>query len=585
MRAIDEEKKIEKTAGELADDALYRRIECDFKDSLSPMKQFHADWREFDEYYLANQWASGRAKWRPNPVVNYIGYVVDQKKPQLTNSRPTGIILPVAQGDEDAAHLFTQVTDVIADRVDLDTVVDEVVQTGLLLDVAWFYVYWDNSLSGGSAKRGNIWKGDVMVESVDPANVYFDPQATCIDECRYMIYAVPKTTQFVKEKFGVNVEADSVQSFDTEIYDRTKAEQDGGRVMLYAYWYRKTGKINVVYAAGQRILKKIEGVYAHGQYPLIPFTAKRRRKSIIGIGEPRNLMENQKLLNKLIEMPTTSALLTANPIALLNAKSGIKKEQWVSKPGMVWETALEDPSKAVHWLQPPQFQGDVFKLADLLTGYIEKIGGVYDALTGETPSGVTAASAIQLLQEQGSVPIKGIARNLYAALKDVYSQMIELVKEFYTETRYIRITGEQGGTEFVPFQAAQYADVDFDVKVSAGPSTPLSRAYISQLADDLFNKGLLLGSEYVDMQEALPNKDRIVARLRDDESQPATPQQQTGGAQTAQQAAPSVQQPMPTVDELYPQMPPQLQQEIDLMRQQGMTDDQIMQTLLQLLNR
>ncbi|MEF2243975.1 portal protein [Paenibacillus sp. IITD108] len=563
----------------LTEQEEYRKIVSDYRTSQSAMAQYHADWREFDAYYLAEQWSAQRASWRPDPVVNYISYVVDQKKPQLTNNRPTGIILPVAAGDEEAAHLFTQVTDVVADRVDLDSVVDEVVQTGLLLDVAWFYVYWDNSLSGGSLERKNIWKGDVVVESVDPANIYYDPQAVDIEDARYVIYAVPKTTQWVKEKFGKDVKPDGQQSFETEIYDRPGTEQAKDRVMFYAYWTRKNGKLNVTYAAGEKILKKVEGVYKHGRYPFIPFVSKKRRKSIIGIGEPRNIINNQKLLNKLIEMPTTSALLTANPIALINRKSGINKNHWVSKPGMVWEVA-DDPGKAVYWLQPPQFQGDVYKLTDMLTSYIEKIGGIYDALTGETPKGVTAASAIQLLQEQGSIPIKGIARNLYSSLKEVYKQIIELVKEFYTETRYIRITGEEGGTEFVQFQAAQYADVDFDVKVSAGPSTPMSRAYITQLADDLFNKQLLLGSEYVDMQEGLPNKDRIVARLREMESQPPPPEQPQQNALPG--AAP---QQMPTVDDIYAQAPPQLQQEIDLMREQGIQDDQILQTLMQLLNQ
>lgn len=556
----------------------FSQIIAEFRQGQSAMAQFHADWREYDQYYLAEQWAAQRASWRPDPVVNYISYVVDQKRPQLTNNRPTGIILPVAAGDEDAAQTFTQVTDVIADRVDLDGVIDEVVQTGLLLDVAWFYVYWDNSLSGGSAARGNVWKGDVVIESIDPANLYYDPQATDIDDARWVIYAVPKTTQWVKEMFGKDVDPDSVQSFETEIYDRPGSEQSKNRVMFYARWSRKDGKLNVTYAAGGEVLKKIESVYKHGEYPFIPFVAKKRRKSIVGISEARNIMNNQKLLNKLIEMPTTSALLTANPIAILNRKAGISKQHWVSKPGMVWETQLDNPSQAVHWLQPPTFQGDVYKLTDMLTTYIEKIGGVYDAMTGETPKGVTAASAIQLLQEQGSIPIKGIARNLYAALKKVYKQMIELVKENYTETRYIRIVGEEGRTEFIQFNAVQYADVDFDVKVSAGPATPMSRAYITQLADDLFNKQILLPSEYVEMQDGLPNKDRIVARLREMESQP--PPQQTLMDPNAMGGA---QPPMPTVDDIYAQAPPQLQQEIDLMREQGMADEQIVQTLMQLL--
>lgn len=556
---------------------LYSTIVAEFNAARSAMAQYHSDWREFDSYYLADQWSSQRASWRPDPVVNYVSYIVDQKKPQLTNNRPTGIILPVAKDDEEAAKLFTQVTDVIADRCDLDSVIDEVVQTGLTLDVAWFYVWWNNKLSGGSAARRNIWKGDVVVECVDPANIYVDPQATDIDAARYVIYAVPKTTQWVHEQFGVTVEPDSNQSFVTDIYDRPEANQSKDRVMFYARWTRKNGKLNVTYAAGGKVIKTIEGVYKHGKYPFVPFVAKKRRKSIVGISEVRNIFNNQKLLNKLVEMPTTSALLTANPIAILNKKAGMDKTKWVSKPGQVWETNLEDPSKAVYWLQPPQFQGDVYKLTEALVSYIERIGGVYDSMTGETPKGVTAASAIQLLQEQGSIPIKGIARNLYASLKEVYKQMIQLVQEFYTETRYIRITGEDGGNEFIAFNGAQYAEVDFDIKVSAGAATPMSRAYISQLAEDLFAKRLLLGSEYVEMMEGLPNKERIVARLRELESQPPP--------QPADPNAIQGQQQMPSVDDVYAQAPPQLQQEIDLMREQGATDDQIMQYLMGFLNQ
>lgn len=567
-------------------EARYRKIVSEYQTSKSALAQFHDDWREYDDYYLAKQWSTKRASWRPNPIVNYISYVVDQKKPQLTNNRPTGIILPVAEDDVKAAKLFTQVMDVIADRVDLDSVTDDVVHTGLLLDVAWFYVYWDNNLSGGSQARKNIWVGDVVVESIDPANLYFDPQATEINAARWVIYAVPKTTQWVKEQFGTEIEADSTQSFETEIYDRVGPEQAKDRVMLYARWERVDGKLNVVYAAGGKILKEVNDVYAHGEYPFIPFVSKKRRKSIVGISEARNLMENQKLLNKFIEMPSSSALLTANPIALINQRSGIDKGKWVSQPGTVWETAM-DPREAVHWLQPPNFPSDVYKLTDMLTGYIEKIGGVYDSMTGDTPKGVTAASAIQLLQEQGSIPIKGIARNLYSSLKEVYKQMIELVKQFYTETRYLRITGEEGGMEFLEFNAAQYADVDFDVKVSAGPSTPMSRAYISQLADDLFNKQLLLGSEYVDMQEGLPNKERIVARLKELEAQPPMPPQGQAPPAGVSPQAPMqpAQQQMPSVDDIYAQAPPQLQQEIDLLREQGMQDDQIMQMLMQLLHQ
>ena len=204
-----------------------------------------------------------------------------------------------------------------------------------------------------------------------------------------------------------------------------------------------------------------------------------------------------------------------------------------------------------------------------MVDFIEKIGGVYDSLTGETPKGVTAAAAIQMLQEQGSIPIKGIARNLYQSIKDVYELMIELVKENYKETRFIRIMDEDGSFEFMEFNALQYKDIDFDVKVSAGASTPTSKAYIAQLADQLFEKGLLLGSEYVEMQEGLPNKDRIVSRLREVEKQKQLQEQKGGAPQTP-----------PDFQTFFENAPPELKQEIQLMLEQGMSEEEIMQTLL-----
>ena len=561
----------------------------DFRHALSAMSELHSEFREYDDFYLAKHWNKQRASWRPDPVINYVSYVVDQKAPQLTNQRPSGIILPTAEGDEDAAKMFTMVTDVIAERTDLDDKVDQVVRTGLLLGTGFFKVYWDNSLTGGNLEKGTIWKGDVVIDCPDPSNIYPDPSATTIEECRYIIYAVPKATSWIEKVFGVKLD-EAEQSFDTEIYNRPNNNYSKDQVMFYEYWHKDKKGIHCIYAAGGKVLKHIPNVFKHGRYPFVSFVPKKNRKSLWGIGEPKNIISNQKLLNKLIEMPTTHSLLTANPIALIDPQSGIDAKKWTNKPGQIWNA--KNPKDAVEWLQPPSFSGDVYKLTEMMQQYIERIGGVYDSLTGETPNGVTAAAAIQMLQEQGSIPIKGIARNLYQSLKDVYELMIELVKENYTETRYLRITDEDGSMRFEPFNATDFAELDLDVKVSAGASTPTSKAYVAQLASELFDKGLLLGSEYVEMQEGLPNKERIVARLREMEANPQVPQDPNQApAVPGMEQAPPMEQPMeapmppqqPQMDlgTFYESAPPELKQEIDLMLEQGMHEEDIMQRLLQ----
>ncbi|PZD95228.1 hypothetical protein DNH61_11755 [Paenibacillus sambharensis] len=518
----------------------YKMIKTGFNQSLSALSGDHSVWKEADEFYLSKQWQQERPSWLLNPVINYIAYVVDQKTPQITNNRPRGLILPTVQGDEEVAKLFTQVTEVIAERADLDEVIAEVVPTGLLLGIGWFKVYWDNTKSGGqydpmNPMRSNVWKGDVCVESPDPANIYHDPSAHKVEDCRYIIYAVPKTVEFIKEKFGVDVDPEN--SFETEIYSRPGADNAKNRVMLYEYWYKEQGGIHCTYAAGGKILKDIRNVYKHGRYPFVRFVPKKKRKSMLGIGEPQNIMENQKLLNKFMEMLTRNTALTANPILFVDANSGIDPAKFQAKPGIVQPVTNLSQTKPAEWFQPPQISRDVPQTIDKLIEVIERMAGIYDAQTGETPSGVTAAAAIQMLVEQGSIPIKGIAANLNRAIKDVYELMIELVKEFYTEERYIRITDEQGNHEFMPFVGAQYAEIDLDVQVSAGASTPTSKAYIAQLGADLFSAGVLLPSEYLDMQEGLPNKDKIVARLREQEQMQQQQMQPPPPDPMAEQAA------------------------------------------------
>lgn len=537
----------------LDETSQFKKILSDFRQSLGALKDDHADWREYDEFYLSKHWGTQRASWLPDPVINYVAYVVDQKSPQLTNNRPKGLILPTTQQDEDVAKLFTQVTDVIAERVDLDETIGEVVPTGLLLGIGWFKVYWDNSLSGGNLASGTVWKGDVCIDSPDPSNIYHDPQAHTVEDCRYIIYAVPKTKEWVKEKFGVEVDAD--QAFDVDIYLRPSLQQAKNRVMMYEYWYKENGTINVIYAAGGKVLKEIKKVYKHGKYPFVAFVPKRKRKSLTGIGEPKNIIANQKLLNKMYEMLTRNTMLTANPILLIDSQSGVDPNKFQAKPGVVQQVNKLSQGKMMEWFQPPQISADVPLTIDKLRESIERVSGVYDANTGQTPTGVTAAAAIQMLVEQGSIPIKGIKRNLNMAIREVYELMIELIKENYTEQRYIRITDDQGNMQFQPFVGAEYAEVDLDVKVNADDSAPTSKAYIAQLGADLFAAGVLLPSEYVDMQDGLPNKDRIVQRLREQEGM--------------QQQQAMMQEQMAQQQQIDPMAQAQMQAEQQAMQQQA----------------
>ncbi|MGM0880099.1 MAG: hypothetical protein ACQEXQ_03555 [Bacillota bacterium] len=53
----------------LDEKSQFKMIQTDFRQSLGALKDDHAEWREYDEFYLSKHWSMQRASWIPDPVV------------------------------------------------------------------------------------------------------------------------------------------------------------------------------------------------------------------------------------------------------------------------------------------------------------------------------------------------------------------------------------------------------------------------------------------------------------------------------------------------------------------------------------
>ena len=136
--------------------------------------------------------------------------------------------------------------------------------------------------------------------------------------------------------------------------------------------------------------------------------------------------------------------------SIVNQAGGLNEEEYIDTENAVihFEGHLGDDS--FRQLQPMPLP-PIYE-----TVYLNKIQEMKDtsgntaASQGQT-SNVTTASGIASLQEAAGKLSRDASQESYRAFKNVCYQIIELIRQFYKETRCFRITGEQGQSEYVEF--------------------------------------------------------------------------------------------------------------------------------------
>jgi hypothetical protein len=177
--------------------------------------------------------------------------------------------------------------------------------------------------------------------------------------------------------------------------------------------------------------------------------------------------------------------------------------------------------------------------------WFNNVAGTHDVSNGETPGSVTAASAIEALQDAARTRIKQKQRNLDATIKDWGQQYADIILEKYSKPRVVRVTNDQGAAEYFRFSVDQGSPEDprkkatirpynrdevgnllpanevqemyitdrFDVIVNTSSSLPFAKAKQEERALNLFDRGIIDEEEVLTTLD-YPNKTAVLSRLQ-----------------------------------------------------------------------
>lgn len=522
-----------------------------------------------DKYWLAEHWDDNSPPWMPKPVENWVFATVEQHSANLATANIVPIIYGQDPGDDEIANMFDLVVQYLwtPNKLNGRQIIRESIHTALMMGTAIVKVYWDNNVNGGrwlSPDRTpkeftnpitqepfpvthTFYKGEVCMEMVDPSNVIPDPSGYALKgpgACSWITVRTPRSANWIGAnqlfqqyvgKAQLKTLLDQMEAGDkgsTEFYHgRTVNNTYTGskEYMLDEVWMRQMDEfgnwhINLAYKVGEELLYYAEDVYRDGEFPFAVLYDYKISKSFFGMGEPEQVIANQNTINQISRLVALNAMHMTNTQKVVTTDSGIdpdKVSELGSMPGAVWKSRTPDGIKN---LDVKEIPGTVFKTVSEAREGIRMIMAMDEANMGQFGGSVTAASGIKMIQDKANVRDQDKGFNVEDFVSRLVFLVISRIQQFYTEDRYIPITGQQTGPrQFFPFKGSDYADLTLLVHVEAGSGTPLNKAAISQRAWDMFQKQaeknfdppLITAEELLDTYEGFPLKERIKKRIKE----------------------------------------------------------------------
>jgi len=551
----------------------------------SEKKSIMADWDERYKFYNDEQWPKDRPKSKSSPVINVIKMTIQSMLPILTDTRPGFNVLPEEPNDFNFAELLEKTTQSWWEKRGMDHTLIEVLTDECIYDAGILKVIWNEELMQGI--------GDIDCKVIDPRNILVPHDARDFDkQCSWVIELMDRSVGELKRKFPDKadiIKADSDENTEGEVKSEgikiqspidkhsnsntnnkhSTAENDRKMCKVAECWidddavvefeeednegnkkkkFKKeypNGKLIIFLVNQKRVLISTANPYKHGGKPYIRFVDMINPRKFWGDGEVRQLMGIQKAINKTMANIIDTMNLMSNHIWLNEKDSGVDSNKIRNGIGMVLEPNA-GKSGAISRLSAPPVPEYILNLYNQLMQVAEKISGSSEITQGRRPKGVTAAAAIETIQEAANTRIRLKERNMQVSLSQLGSMVIQLMMQYYTTPRVTRLTGKDGWPEYFEF-FVDNADEDriqsntqrytyneekngydkigdfevgspskgiFDVQVIAGTALPHEKAQRVNIAFKLFEQQVIDAEELLTRLE-YPDKEKILKRMEE----------------------------------------------------------------------
>ena len=453
---------------------------------------------------------TGPAFTGPEPSSAWLFNAILNKHADAMDNYPEPVVLPRERSDEESAKVLSAVLPVILEYNDYEQTYSDNWWEKLKHGTAAYGVFWDPRKDNGL--------GDVDIREIDLLKLFWEPGVTDIQKSRnlFIVDLVDEDLleqQYPEHRGKLGGGAVDVKQY---IYDDTvdtsgksvvvdwyyKVSAPGGRTVLH---YAKFVGDTLLYASENEEAYRDRGWYDHGLYPVVLDTLFPEKGTPVGFGYVAICKDPQLYIDKLSANILENSMMATKKRFFVSQSTGINEEEFLdwNKPMVHVEGELDE--RRLKEISVNALDSIYVTVAQLKIDEMKDTAANRDVNSGGTGSGVTAASAIAALQEAGNKASRDMIAASYRAHVQISAMCIELVRQFYDETRSFRITGQTPGSyAFVDVDNSALKDQEmglasdgtplyrkpiFDLKIKAQKKNPFSRMEQNERAKELYGLG------------------------------------------------------------------------------------------------
>lgn len=475
--------------------------------------------------------------WVPKPVTNYIHLVKTTKRAALSIENPEPMFMGQSQEDHEKARDLAKIFRFEWDRMKARKHTRDILETSKLLGTGIAQVYYedDGSVLGG---KGGKHQGVIGIRQIDPASFYPDPNAFRIEDCEFIHIVRRRPISWIEKEFGKkDIEpSDKAHQEQGEIYNRDYTSETKDKIVDFHEHYEKVPHeeggfmYQVTYLAGNQIVRDTKEIKP-SCYPFAILYDYPQRQDFWGMSISEVILDNQKLINKVESIMAFIGVLLQNPQKVVAKQSGIDPKEaatYGSAPGHVW-TVNGDPTKAIHWQEPPQIPQQLFNLADQARMNIREITGLTEAYMGQTVGSLQTSSGVHSLIERSTMRDRDQMYDYELFIGELTEIIISFITEYYTEKRIARVVeSDDQEPTFMEYIGSDFSEVEFDIKIDISAKAPITRVRKQEELDKLltlqgqmqFEPAVITPQEYM-RESDFVDAEKFITRMNLEEIQGA----------------------------------------------------------------
>ena len=432
--------------------------------------------------------------WLFNSIIN--------KHADAMDSYPEPNVLPREKSDEQEAKLLSSILPVILEQRGFEQTYSDVWWYKLKTGTGVYGVFWNNELENGL--------GDIDIKQLDILNLFWEPGIKNIEQSQNVFYVTAVDKELLLNEHPNAKEAIQKSYNILDAYNMENWLPDDSKVLVIDWYYKRkvNGKTLLHYAkfAGEFLIFASEnedcykntGFYAHGKYPIVLDTMFVTENSPAGFGYIDIMKGAQSSIDRLNSAIERNAIMGETPRWFISDSAGINEEEYADWSLPFIHTTGRIDDQTVKQVSVENISSTALQLLQFKVDEIKETSGNRDFAQGSTNYGVTAASAIIALQEAGSKLSRDMIKASFRAYASICYLIVSLIKQFYTEPRTFRVTGENGADNYTiyqndlmkSFEKTQRESV-FDIRIVPQKQNPYQKAQQNELAKELFSLGML----------------------------------------------------------------------------------------------